>query len=309
MGLWYRDEGMKDFSVKDDGVLDDSVRKMSSVMIGQQASLTDEDVGLELGEDCKRRYGLSSVLAQDIPTNVEMAFTLVVFRKAIAACGLYDLPMSGYPCISVVKNSWQGASTMSFLDKLKVVIDHLQSWGCFAAIVRDSTSGFIAGRMSLHEGVPMVKECEALALLDAITWVADLGFEGCGSCGYELSLNSSSRNTATIGSKYGKSIKRGIISFFNIDESRFTQVDEFQCVPYFSKHSWGLFRRRTKLLCRKCGNHIGNAYEDKTSNYPSVLDGFESASGNEVSVHKKYDIRICALQPLSAEGLGTPLFA
>ncbi|XVF36910.1 hypothetical protein REPUB_Repub19eG0099500 [Reevesia pubescens] len=130
----------------------------------------------------------------------------------------------------------------------------------------------------------------------------------CGSCGYELNLSSSSRNTATIGSKYGKSIKRGIISFFNIDESRFTQVDEFQCIPYFLKHSWGLFRKRTKLLCRKCGNHIGNAYDDKTSGYPHVLDGSDSSSGNEVSSCRKYDVRIRSLQPSSAEELGTPLF-
>ncbi|XP_057974589.1 uncharacterized protein At4g08330, chloroplastic [Malania oleifera] len=94
----------------------------------------------------------------------------------------------------------------------------------------------------------------------------------CGSCGYELNLNSSNRNTSTIGSKYGKSIKRGIISFFSIDESRFTQVDEFQCVPYFiSKYSWGLLRRKTKLLCRKCGNHVGDAHD--TSLYPPELDG------------------------------------
>ncbi|XVE60326.1 hypothetical protein DITRI_Ditri05aG0120000 [Diplodiscus trichospermus] len=130
----------------------------------------------------------------------------------------------------------------------------------------------------------------------------------CGSCGYELNLSSSSRNTATIGSKYGKSIKRGIISFFNIDESRFTQVDEFQCVPYFSKHSWGLFRQRTKLLCRKCGNHIGNAYDDRTSSYPFVVDGSDSSSGNDVTGHRKYDVRIRALQPSFADALGTPLF-
>ncbi|XVE55340.1 hypothetical protein DITRI_Ditri03aG0151000 [Diplodiscus trichospermus] len=130
----------------------------------------------------------------------------------------------------------------------------------------------------------------------------------CGSCGYELNLSSSSRNTATIDSKYGKSIKRGIISFFNIDESRFTLVDEFQCVPYFSKHSWGLFCRRTKLLCRKCGNHIGNAYDDKTSGYPLVSDVSDSSSANETSSHRKYDIRIRTLQPSSAEELGTPLF-
>ncbi|XP_014620830.1 uncharacterized protein LOC114381087 isoform X2 [Glycine soja] len=30
----------------------------------------------------------------------------------------------------------------------------------------------------------------------------------CGTCGYELNLSSSNRNTASIGSKYGKSIKR-----------------------------------------------------------------------------------------------------
>ncbi|KAE8723679.1 Chlorophyll A-B binding family protein [Hibiscus syriacus] len=130
----------------------------------------------------------------------------------------------------------------------------------------------------------------------------------CGSCGYELNLSSSSRNTATIGSKYGKSIKRGIISFFSIDESRFTQVDEFRWGPYFSKHSWGLFHRRTKLLCRKCGNHIGNAYEDRTSGHPIVLDGLDSTTSNEGSSCRKYDIRISALQPSSAEKLGTPFF-
>ncbi|RHN77923.1 hypothetical protein MtrunA17_Chr1g0159961 [Medicago truncatula] len=30
----------------------------------------------------------------------------------------------------------------------------------------------------------------------------------CGACGYELNLSSSNRNTTSIGSKYGKSIKR-----------------------------------------------------------------------------------------------------
>ncbi|KAA8546408.1 hypothetical protein F0562_002853 [Nyssa sinensis] len=124
----------------------------------------------------------------------------------------------------------------------------------------------------------------------------------CGSCGYELNLSSSSRNTSTIGSKYGKSIKKGIISFFCIDESRFTQIEEFQCIPYFiSKHSWGLFRRRTKLLCRKCGNHIGTAYDVNSSSYPLVSDGSDSASGSEVSVGRKYDVRIRALQPSSSE--------
>ncbi|GAB4844176.1 hypothetical protein Ancab_037542 [Ancistrocladus abbreviatus] len=131
----------------------------------------------------------------------------------------------------------------------------------------------------------------------------------CGACGYDLNLSSSNRNTATIGSKYGKSIRRGIISFFQIDESRFTQVDEFQCVPYFiSKHSWGLFRRKTKLLCRKCRNHVGDAYDTKAYLYPLVTDVSNSGPVGEVFSQRKFDIRIRALQP-SADQSGTPLFA
>ncbi|CAI9266674.1 unnamed protein product [Lactuca saligna] len=130
----------------------------------------------------------------------------------------------------------------------------------------------------------------------------------CGSCGYDLNLSSSARNTATIGSKYGKSIKTGKISFFSIDESRFTQVEEFKCVPYFiSKHFWGLFRRKTKLMCRKCNNHIGNAYDDTTSSYPLVADGSDSASGSEVSSYRKYDVRIRAVQPSSSMEAGLSL--
>lgn len=128
----------------------------------------------------------------------------------------------------------------------------------------------------------------------------------CGSCGYDLNLNSSSRNTSTIGSKYGKSIKKGIISFFSIDESRFNQVSEFNCLPYFiSKHAWGLFRRKTKLLCRKCGNQIGSASDISPSNQV-VTNGSASPSGSETSSQRKYDIRIRSLQPTSAE-FGTPL--
>ncbi|ESW13022.1 hypothetical protein PHAVU_008G161200 [Phaseolus vulgaris] len=131
----------------------------------------------------------------------------------------------------------------------------------------------------------------------------------CGTCGYELNLSSSNRNTSSIGSKYGKSIKRGIISFFNIDLSRFTQVDEIQCVPHFDKHSWGLFRRRTKLLCRKCSNHIGNAHNGYTTSFPLVSDGAESSPSSKVASHTKYDIRIRTLQPSSSERSGTLVFA
>lgn len=148
-----------------------------------------------------------------------------------------------------------------------------------------------------------------LILFVAITIPCLYIFGSCGACGYELNLSSSNRNTSSIGSKYGKSIKRGIISFFNIDDSRFTQVDEIQCVPYFHKHSWGLFRRRTKLLCRKCGNHIGNAYNGNNSSSPLVSDGEESSPGSKAASRVKYDIRIRALQPSSSEESGVPVFA
>ncbi|XP_030545221.1 uncharacterized protein At4g08330, chloroplastic-like [Rhodamnia argentea] len=137
--------------------------------------------------------------------------------------------------------------------------------------------------------------------------VKDVSYS-CGSCGYELYLSSLNRNMSTIGTKYRKSIKKGIISFCNIDESRFTLVDELQCIPYFSKQSWGWFRRRTRLLCRKCGNRIGIAYDPTTSSDPLVSDGLESCSSSEVPSQRKYDIRIRALQPSSSEGSSMSVF-
>ncbi|KAL8196747.1 hypothetical protein R6Q57_024510 [Mikania cordata] len=118
----------------------------------------------------------------------------------------------------------------------------------------------------------------------------------CGCCGYDLNLSSSTRNTSSIGSKYGKSIKTGMISFFCIDETRFTQVDDFRCLPlphFISKHLW---HKKTKLLCRKCDNHIGNAYDDK-SYPPPVAD---LASAGNISSYRKYDVRIRAVQPSSS---------
>ncbi|GFZ09799.1 hypothetical protein Acr_21g0003980 [Actinidia rufa] len=98
---------------------------------------------------------------------------------------------------------------------------------------------------------------------------------GSGSCGYELNLGSSGRNTITIGSKYGKSIKRGITSFFFIDESRFTQVEELQCVPYISKNSWGLFARERSFFAGSVVTiYVGTAYEDHDSPYPYLYYGY-----------------------------------
>ncbi|XP_052188809.1 uncharacterized protein At4g08330, chloroplastic-like [Diospyros lotus] len=120
----------------------------------------------------------------------------------------------------------------------------------------------------------------------------------CGSCGYNLNLNSCNRNTSVIGAKYGKSIKKGIISFFSIDESRFSQIDELQFMPFFtSKRFWGLFRQRTKLLCRKCGSLIGIAYSENSNFYTVKTGKQDLTSWDGISGHKTYDIKIHALQP------------
>lgn len=101
--------------------------------------------------------------------------------------------------------------------------------------------------------------------------------------------------------------RRSIISFVHVDESRLTQLEKFQCVPYFiSKQSWGLFRRRTKLMCRKCGNYIGVSYDDNASTFPIVPDGLNSAPGSEIAVYKRYDVRIRALQPSSCAASRIP---
>ncbi|KAL1344493.1 hypothetical protein AAHE18_08G050400 [Arachis hypogaea] len=120
----------------------------------------------------------------------------------------------------------------------------------------------------------------------------------CGSCGYELNLSSSNRDISTIGSKYGKSMKRGIITFSNVDDDRFGHVDEIECAPHLSKLSWRLFRRKTKLICRKCCNHIGYAYNTSSSSIPLVSVG---AAESEPSSYTKYEIRIRALQPSSSQ--------
>ncbi|KAK9673210.1 hypothetical protein RND81_12G153200 [Saponaria officinalis] len=124
----------------------------------------------------------------------------------------------------------------------------------------------------------------------------------CGSCGYELNLNSCNRNASVIGSKnYGKSIKRGIISFYSIDETRFTRIEQRRCKPYFdSARSWGLFRPQTKLLCKKCGNYVGNAYKFSDLRRCQFLPPEKSWEVDAISgTAETYDIRIRALQPSS----------
>ncbi|KAG9453496.1 hypothetical protein H6P81_006400 [Aristolochia fimbriata] len=128
----------------------------------------------------------------------------------------------------------------------------------------------------------------------------------CGSCGYALNLSSSDRNTSNIDSKYSNALKKGLISFISIDESRFTQIDQYRCLPYFiTKNSWGFLRPRTKLLCRKCGNYIGLAYEETTPS-PLISDHSDSSSNTVISTIRKYNVRIRAVQP-SSDDSGNPL--
>ncbi|KAM7263887.1 hypothetical protein ACFE04_001570 [Oxalis oulophora] len=109
----------------------------------------------------------------------------------------------------------------------------------------------------------------------------------CGACGYPLNLLSANRITSTIGSKYRKSIKKGYIAFLSIDLSRFTQVDEIRCLPL----SLGRNSSKTKLLCRKCGVHIGYGYGDSPA-----LCGFDSSNSTGAS-YNKFNVKIRALQP------------
>lgn len=108
----------------------------------------------------------------------------------------------------------------------------------------------------------------------------------CGSCGYPLNLTSSNRITSDSASKYQKSAKKGSIIFASIDLSRFTRIDEIGCFPV------SLFNRsKTKLLCRKCGVHIGYGYGGESH----ALCGFEYPTSS--SSQRKYAIKIHSLQP------------
>ncbi|KAL1823010.1 hypothetical protein ACET3Z_009788 [Daucus carota] len=120
----------------------------------------------------------------------------------------------------------------------------------------------------------------------------------CGSCGYELNLNSCNRNASITGCQYAKSIKRRTISFYSVDESKFIQINQLRCKPYFaSKRSWGLFRRRTKLLCGKCRKLIGVSYDGDGNSPGSSFRSTDSRPWDGISGNKTYNIKITALQP------------
>ncbi|KAL6616329.1 hypothetical protein ACP70R_038599 [Stipagrostis hirtigluma subsp. patula] len=148
--------------------------------------------------------------------------------------------------------------------------------------------------------------------LDSYSSIKDVTYS-CGYCGYALNLSSSARDTAGIGigSKYRKQIKKGVVSFVAVDESRFTLTDEVTCMPYFrSSRSWGLFRRRSRLLCRRCGGRIGDAFEGEEDRDSAMWDGASDdlrassgsgggSSSSSAMSQRNYLIKINALQPSS----------
>jgi len=74
-----------------------------------------------------------------------------------------------------------------------------------------------------------------------------------------------------------------VVAFNAIDDVRFGHADEFRCVDVRARR---LFVRRTRLLCRKCGATLGFGYDDR-------------GRGADGRWSPRYEIRICALQPLA----------
>lgn len=81
-------------------------------------------------------------------------------------------------------------------------------------------------------------------------------------------------------------------------------------MPYFrSSRAWGLFRRRSRLLCRKCGGRIGDAYEDEDRDsglsdgdaFSDDLRASSGSGGSSASSQRNYVIKISALQPSSED--------
>ncbi|CAA0825069.1 Uncharacterized protein - chloroplastic [Striga hermonthica] len=133
----------------------------------------------------------------------------------------------------------------------------------------------------------------------------------CGSCGYELNLNSCNRNISAMDAKYEKSMKRGVISFFSVDESRFTQINKIPWLPYLTisnkPSSWRIFKKRTKLLCRNCGNYIGftrnaNNCSSRLSPFKAMVKHNSAKTWDGISGHTSYEIKIRSLRPVSFDG-------
>lgn len=116
----------------------------------------------------------------------------------------------------------------------------------------------------------------------------------CGACGYDLNLSSSQRVVSSLNSK---ALRKGTISFLCIDESRFKQQEELRCaLRVHSNGSMRLHQMRTKLLCGKCGNVVGHGHSANRRTL-SQVEGSDSSPGSGTPEHKRYCVKIRALQP------------
>ncbi|KAM0900678.1 hypothetical protein ACQ4PT_020502 [Festuca glaucescens] len=102
----------------------------------------------------------------------------------------------------------------------------------------------------------------------------------CGACGYDLKLSSLARDTAAGGATSRR--RQSVVVFEAIDDTRFGHLDEFRCLDV---RALRLFARRTRLLCRKCGAHLGYGYHE----HDTAAD----------SKPPRYHIKIRALHPAS----------
>lgn len=89
-----------------------------------------------------------------------------------------DMGKHAYGYVEVETCSLWHKPPKSFLKcNIDVALFHDINCAGFAAIIRDSHGNFIANRSIKFEGCPLVHECEALALLEAISCARELGFQ------------------------------------------------------------------------------------------------------------------------------------
>ncbi|XP_047093463.1 uncharacterized protein At4g08330, chloroplastic-like [Lolium rigidum] len=134
--------------------------------------------------------------------------------------------------------------------------------------------------MDIDNGMEMEKPSPLHRSLSTVTY-------GCGRCGYDLKLSSLARDTAgMVGAGATTGCGRGggaaVVVFDAIDDARFGHLDEFRCLDVRARR---LFARRTRLLCRKCGSHVGFGYDDNTA----------------ATRPPRYHIKIRALHPASQD--------
>lgn len=103
----------------------------------------------------------------------------------------------------------------------------------------------------------------------------------CGYCGYALNLSSSARDTEGIETKYRKQIRKGVIAFVAVDESRFTLAHELTCTLLLLRLLLGPLQEAVAPALPKVRGHIGSAYgeeEDARDADSSSLFGGDGSS-------------------------------